>query len=67
VSDLDAALDRLREIHVRVMSLDVERASAMRDRDDALRGAKDAGASYEAIQRVTGLANATITKALRRQ
>lgn len=39
----------------------------MRERDRALRAAKNAGATYDAIKAVTGLANLAISDALKRQ
>lgn len=46
---------------------DADREAAMRDRDAALRRARDAGATYAVIQRATGMSTPTITKALRRE
>lgn len=70
MSDVDSALERLRKIHARLpdrlAKVEQERSALLRERDDALRAAKAAGATYQAIHAVTGLANASITTALRR-
>lgn len=66
MSDLDAALGRLRTLHDRLDAHDTAREELMRERDLAMRDAKAAGATYEAIRDATGLANASITKALGR-
>ena len=66
VSDLDAALDRLRELHDRLDQHDEQRKALMRERDQALRTAKDAGATYAVITAVTGLHNLAISDALKR-
>lgn len=67
MSDLDAALDRLRDLHDRLDEHDEQRKTLMQERDQALRAAKNAGATYDAIRAATGLANAAITTALSRQ
>jgi hypothetical protein len=46
---------------------DADRADAMRKRDEALRAAHSAGATYAAIREATGMSPATISKALRRE
>lgn len=70
MSEVEAALQRLREIHAqlpeRLAKVEEERFALLRERDDALRAAKAAGATYQAIHAATGLANASITKALGR-
>jgi hypothetical protein len=61
------ALEQLRARHAELAVADAERKQLMRKRDDALRAARDAGATYKDMQAATGLANAAITTALGRQ
>lgn len=66
VADIDRALAQLRKAAKRLEQIDAERTVAMRERDDALRAAKAARATWAELQEAAGLSVATITKALKR-
>jgi hypothetical protein len=66
MAEVDQALAQLRKAAKRLEKLDAERTTAMRERDDALRAAKDARATWAELQDAAGLSAATITKALKR-
>lgn len=66
MAEVDRALAQLKTAAKRLAKLDADRADAMRDRDEALRAAKEARATWAELQDASGLSPATITKALRR-
>jgi DNA-binding protein H-NS len=66
MAEVDRALAQLKKTAKRLEQIDAERAIAMRERDDALRAAKDARATWAELQEAAGLSAATITKALKR-
>lgn len=66
MAEVDRALTQLRKAAKRLEQVDSERVVAMRERDEALRAAKDARATWAELQDAAGLSPATITKALKR-
>jgi hypothetical protein len=67
MTELEAAMARLLAAQRAVDEADAQREAAMRKRDDALREASAAGATYVAIREATSMSPSTISKALRRQ
>ena len=65
--ELAEALDTLRAAANRLAAANAEAAEAVRARDDALRAAQQAGATYVLLQEVAGITAPTVVKALRRQ
>lgn len=63
---MDAALARLVRSNERVAEADRARDDAMRARDEDVRAALAAGATWDAITAATGLSSATIRKAKQR-
>jgi DNA-binding protein H-NS len=66
MAEVDRALAQLRKASKRLEQIDADRVTAMRERDEALRAAKDARATWQELGEAAGLSPATITKALRR-
>ena len=66
MASIDEAIAQLVDANRRLGDRDAERETARRERDDAIRVAKSAGATYDAIKTATGLSLDTITKALKR-
>jgi hypothetical protein len=66
MAEVERALAQLKKTAKRLEQLDEQRAIAMRERDDALRAAKEARATWAELQEASALSPATITKALKR-
>lgn len=67
MAEVDRALAELRRAAKKLQRIDDERVVAMRERDAALRAAREARATGAELQEASGLTPATITKALRRK
>lgn len=66
MAQVDRALAQLRKTAKKLEQLDADRIAAMRERDEALRAAKEERATWAELQEASGLSPATITKALKR-
>lgn len=67
MASLSQALAKLRRTASKHRTAIVKSEETRAERDDALREARDAGATYLEMQEAAGLTVATVTKALRRQ
>lgn len=63
MGNVDGAIARLQKSHERVVKADAARETAMRARDEDVRKALAAGATWDAITDATGMSTATIRKA----
>lgn len=59
-------MNRLVKAQKQLASIDRDRTSAMRQRDDAIRQALAEGATYATIREITGMSPSTIAKAIKR-
>jgi hypothetical protein len=65
VANLDALLAELAEVSNVLASLDRDREAATKRRDEVIRAAQKAGATYVTIREITRMSPSTISKALR--
>ncbi len=66
VASSAAALKKLETAARKLVESTDRQQQAMRARDEALRAARDAGATYVEMQEASGLSSVTVSKALRR-
>lgn len=62
----ERAIEQLLRKQAKLKRKEQDRDEAMRERDDALRAARAAGATNAEIIAATGMSSPTVTKALRR-
>ena len=64
--DADGARLAVRELSERIEGIDAERARVVRERDEAVRVARERGVTWRELQELSGLSRSALVKALGR-